>query len=319
MSPGTVDGMDYDVIVIGGGAAGLSGAINLARSRRRVLVLDGGQPRNAPAAGVHAFLSRDGMPPGDLLRTGAAELARYGGELRHVEATTARALEGGFAVSDADGATVTARRLLVTTGGVDELPDVAGLRERWGRDVVHCPYCHGWEVRDQRIAVLATSPMAMHQVMLFSQLTDDLTLLLHRQPEPDAATARRLDALGARVVPGEVAAIETTDDRITGARLTSGEVVACDAVVVASRVVARSGVLDGLGLAAQPLLVGEVDAGRYVPADPAGRTAVPGVWVAGNVTAPMQQVIAAAAAGTMAGAQLNAELIEEDVTAKLAG
>jgi len=144
----------YDVVVVGGGAAGLNGALMLARSRRSVLVVDGGLPRNAPADGVHGLLGHDGVPPAELLAKGREEVRRYGGEVVDAEVTGADAGDHGFTVALADGSTVAARRLLVTTGLVDELPDVAGLRERWGKDVVHCPYCHGWEVRDEPIGVL---------------------------------------------------------------------------------------------------------------------------------------------------------------------
>ena len=303
----TAEQFDYDVIVIGGGAAGLSGAITLARQRRRVLVLDSGEPRNAPAAGVHGFLGHDGISPLELLERGRAELASYGGEFVARAVESARPIDRGFHV---DG--MTARRLLVTTGLVDELPDVPGLRDRWGHDVVHCPYCHGWEVRGQPIAVLASNPMAAHQAMLFSQLSDDVTLLLNGQLPPDELTAAKLARRGVAVVAGRVERIELTGDRISGVRLVDGTIVPCTTVTVASRVLARSSVLDELGLKAEPFLVGDLDLGTYVPADPTGRTAVPGGFVAGNVTNPMLQVVHAAGAGVAAAAALNMDLIEED-------
>ncbi len=145
----------YDVAIIGGGPAGLSAALVLGRARRRVVVIDAGTPRNAPAAHMQGFLSRDGMPPAELLRAARAEVRRYGVEIvedRVVDATA------GFALRLAGGRTVEARRVLLATGATDELPDVAGARERWGRDLLHCPYCHGWEVRDQPIGVLGTGP-----------------------------------------------------------------------------------------------------------------------------------------------------------------
>ena len=167
----------YDVVVIGGGAAGLNGALMLARSRRSVLVVDAGAPRNAPASGVHGLLGREGTPPGELLATGRAEVRGYGGRVETGEVTGGAADGGGFAVTLADGRRVRARRLLVTTGLTDELPDVPGLRERWGREVLHCPYCHGWEVRDQAIGVLASGPMSVHQALLFRQLSHGRRLL----------------------------------------------------------------------------------------------------------------------------------------------
>src|SRR5918995_2490654 len=159
----------YDVVVVGGGAAGLSGALMLARSRRSVVVVDAGAPRNAPAAGVHGLLAREGMPPGELFERGRAEVRSYGGSVVEGEVVSAERDGDGFTVGLADRRTVRARRLLVTTGLVDELPDVPGLRERWGRDVLHCPYCHGWEARDQAIGVLACGPIAGHPALLFRQ------------------------------------------------------------------------------------------------------------------------------------------------------
>lgn len=157
----------YDVVVVGGGAAGLSGAVALARARRWVLVVDAGQPRNAPAGHVHNYLSRDGTPPAELLAAGRDEVTRYGGELVTGRVESVVKEGDGFLVKLDGGGAVGARRLLVTTGLVDELPDVPGVAERWGRDVLHCPYCHGWEVRDRRIGVLATGPMAVHQAELW--------------------------------------------------------------------------------------------------------------------------------------------------------
>lgn len=298
---------EYDVVVIGGGAAGLNGALMLARSRRSVLVLDAGEPRNAPAAGVHGLLARDGMPPAELLARGREEVRSYGGQVESAEVATARADGAGFAVGLADGRTVRARRLLVATGLTDELPDIAGLRERWGRDVVHCPYCHGWEVRDRAIGVLATGPMAVHHALLFHQLSADVTLFTHTAPPPSGEDAERLAALGVRTVGGKVQSLEIAGDRITGVRLADGTVVAREVVAVAPRMVARAAFLADLGLP-----TAENPMGVHIPADPAGRTEVPGVWAAGNVTDLSAQVGAAAAAGALAGAQINADLVTED-------
>lgn len=186
----------YDVVVIGGGAAGLSGALALARAQRSVLVVDAGQPRNAPAGQVHNFLGRDGTPPAELLAAGRDEVTRYGGEIINGTAQDATRDGDGFLVTLHDGREVRARRLLVTTGLVDELPDVPGLAGRWGRDVLHCPYCHGWEVRDRRIGVLATGPLAAHQAQLWRQWSPHVTLLLHGVPAPGAEEAERLAARG---------------------------------------------------------------------------------------------------------------------------
>ncbi|MEV0680080.1 NAD(P)/FAD-dependent oxidoreductase [Actinosynnema sp. NPDC050436] len=301
-------GDSYDVVVVGGGAAGLNGALMLARSRRAVVVVDAGEPRNAPADGVHGLLGREGTPPAELLARGREEVRSYGGRVVSGRVDAVAFAERGFAVTLADGRTVRARRLLVAAGLADELPDVPGLRERWGRDVLHCPYCHGYEFRDRAVGVLARGPVSVHQALLFRQLTDDVVLFADGVP-PGAEDSERLAARGVRVVPGAVAAVETEDDRLAGVRLVDGTVVARDALVVAPRAVARVGFLEGIGLrpVEHPAGVGE-----HLPADPAGRTDVPGVWVAGNATDPVAQVGASAAAGAAAGAQINADLVAEE-------
>jgi thioredoxin reductase len=292
---------EYDVVVVGGGAAGLNGALMLARSKRSVVVIDAGTPRNAPADGIHGLLGHDGLPPAELLRRGRAEVRGYGGEVVDGEVES---VNPGFTVTLTDGREVKARRLLVTTGLVDELPDIPGLRERWGRDVVHCPYCHGWEVRDRPIGVISSGPMSVHQALLFRQLSDDVTFFTHTRPAPVGDDAVKLANRGISIVDGEVAALETD-----GIRLADGTVHPVGAVAVATRMVARTGFLEKLGLHAveHPNGVGE-----YVPSEAAGRTEVPGVWVAGNVTDLTAQVGASAAAGALAGAAINADLVDEE-------
>ncbi|MEV6222041.1 NAD(P)/FAD-dependent oxidoreductase [Nocardia fluminea] len=305
----------YDVVVLGGGAAGLNAALMLARSRRSVAVIDAGAPRNAPAQGIHGLLGREGMPPLELLELGRAEVRGYGGHIVSGEVVSvARAgnTSGAeFLVTLADGSTVSARRILVATGLADELPDVPGLREHWGHDVLHCPYCHGWEVRDQRIAVLASGPMSVHQALLFSQLSDDIVFLSHTADPLTAEDTEKLVARGIRIVDGKVVEVLGAD-RLTGVQLADGSVVECDALVVGPRMNTRATFLTDLGLIPEPHPSGM---GDHIPADPMGRTSVPGVWIAGNATDPSAQVGAAAAAGAMAGAQINAELVMAETAA----
>ncbi|GAA1478722.1 NAD(P)/FAD-dependent oxidoreductase [Nocardioides aestuarii] len=302
----------YDAIVVGGGAAGLNGALMLARSRRSVAVVDAGAPRNAPAEAVHGLLGHDGTSPADLLARGREEVRRYAGHVVDGEVTAAATRGDGFLVTLADGRRTTARRLLVTTGLVDELPDLPGLSGRWGRDVVHCPYCHGYEVRDRRIAVLGTGPASYHHALLFRQLSDDVVLVLHDAPEPDDTQARQLASLGVEVVRARATAVEVVDDAIRGLRLDDGSLHRCEVVAVATRMVARGGFLDHLGLTPVDHPSGM---GVHVPADPAGVTGVPGVWAAGNVTDLTAQVGASAAAGALAGAHINADLVAAETAA----
>jgi thioredoxin reductase len=306
----------YDVVVVGGGAAGLSGALALARARRSVLVIDSGDPRNAPADHIHNYLGREGTPPLELLEIGRGEVAGYGGEVVAGRVSGIERLpDDGFLVTRADGPAVEARRVLVTTGLTDELPDVPGLADRWGIDVLHCPYCHGWEVQDRAIAIIGSSPLSVHQALLWRQWTADVTLILHGAPEPAGEEAAQLAAIGVDVVPGPAAAVELADGHVAGVRLGDGRLIPCDAIVVTPRFTAKADLLVGLGLPIADLVMDDVVIGTHVAADPTGKTDVPGVWVAGNVANPMEQVIGAAAAGLKAGAMINFDLVAEEARA----
>src|SRR5690348_15094832 len=317
--PGDGRGMSenesYDVVVVGGGAAGLSGAVALARSRRSVLVVDAGDPRNAPAGHVHNFLSRDGTPPSELFAAGRAEVTGYGGRVETGRVTALGRDGERFGVQiGAEGGprTVSARRLLVATGLRDELPDVPGLAARWGIDVLHCPYCHGWEVRDQSIGIVATGPGAVHQALLFRQLSSRVTVLAHTGPELTAEQRDQFTALGIAIVEDTVTAVEADDSGLTGVRLDNGARLSLDALVVAPYMAARAELLAPLGLTPTEVHLGGQVIGTQIEADPSGATSAPGVWVAGNLANIQAQVITSAAAGLTAGAAINADLAVQD-------
>ena len=298
-----------DVVIVGGGVAGLSAALTLGRARRSVVVIDAGHPRNEPAGHSHGFLTRDGSNPLELTALGRAEAAGYGVEI--VEATVTavdRDDAGHLRVETDTGEVRTGRRLLLTAGLVDVLPDVPGVAQRWGKDVVHCPFCFGWEVRDRPVGILATGPLAIHQALLWRQWTPDLVVFRHTAAEFDAEDRARLDKHGIEVVDGEVVALDTDQGRMRGVRLDSGETVAREVLVVAPRFEARHQLLDDLGVEVAELPQGN---GVQVVADPMGRTAVPGVWVAGNTANPMLGVLQAAASGTTAAMAIQFDLIED--------
>ncbi|MFJ8112270.1 NAD(P)/FAD-dependent oxidoreductase [Streptomyces sp. NPDC096132] len=299
----------YEVVVVGGGAAGLSAALVLGRARRRTLVVDAGEPRNAPAAHMQGYLTRDGMSPGEFLAAGREEIARYGVELvrgRAVDVTRGE----DFVVVLERGRAVRARHLVVATGLKDELPPVPGLAERFGRDVLHCPYCHGWEVRDRAFGVLATSALSVHQALMVTQWSKDVTFFLHQVAEEELTDEdlRRLAVAGVRVVPGEVAGLLVEDDRLTGVRLTQGTAYDREVLFVAPRTVPRTGLLERLGAE-----MTETPFGTYPLVDDRGATTVPGVWAAGNASGFAEQVVNAASRGYRAGAAINGALLMTDL------
>ena len=298
----------YDVVIVGGGAAGLNAALVLGRARRRVAVIDGGAPRNAPAAHMQGFLSRDGMPPAELLAAGRAEVTGYGVEILDDQVL---AIEPGFVVRLAGGQVMTGRRILVATGVGDELPDIPGVRERWGRDLLHCPYCHGWEVRDEALGVLGTHPMSVQHAQLVRQWSDDVAFFAHTY-ELTSAEQSQLEARGIQIVRGDVARLVVDDDRLTGVELTDGRVITRAAVFIRpGNLPHADGLLSGLGC--------QLDSVGFVTVDGTGRTSTEGVWAAGNVVDPRAQVITSAGAGSAAAIAINADLVQDDVERALRG
>ncbi len=308
------DNTQYDVVIVGGGAAGLSAALMLGRARRRVVVVDAGQPRNRFASHMHGVLGHEGLPPSELIAKGRTEVAAYGVEF--VEGEVVR-LDGApdateITVTLAEGGEIRARAAILTMGLTDELPDVPGLAARWGRTVLHCPYCHGWEVRGQRLGVLATSPMALHQVQLVRQWSDDVVFFAADAGPLAPDTLRRLRSRGIRVVTEPVVEIQGDGDDATidGVRTADGSVHQVDAVFTAGTLRPHAGFLAHLGLDHT-----DGSAGPVLAVDLAGRTSHPRIWAAGNVNNPMANVPLAIGSGSMAGAAVNAALVEEEFDA----
>ena len=295
----------YDVVIIGGGAAGLSAALVLARARRRVLVVDSATPRNAPATHMQGFLSRDGIPPGSLLAAGREEVQGYGGTI--VTGAAKELVRCGrtrFQVLLGNGARVSARRLLVATGLRDELPDIPRLRERWARDVLHCPYCHGWEVRDQPLGVVWNGPETVRYAQIVRQWSHDVVLFA---PADTLTSAQRAElvARSLGILEGAVARVLIDDDHLTGVQMDDGQVIPRAALFVPPRFVPNNDLLIGLGC--------DLGEHGWVVTGANGITSVPGVWVAGNVTNPRAQVITAAGEGSATAIAINADLVDEDV------
>lgn len=299
----------WDAIVVGGSAAGLSAALMLGRARRRALVIDAGSPRNRFADHMHGVLGHEGTPPSELVRTGRAEVAGYGIEVLDGAVEGVQDAGDRVAVILADGRTEQARALVVATGITDELPDVRGLAQHWGSRVLHCPYCHGWEVRDQRLGVLATSPMALHQARLVRQWSDHVVLFSAALGDLDPEEERRLRARGIDIVTAPVIEVLGEGERIAGLRTADDRTTEVEAVFTAGVPRPHDRFLADLGLqrTEQPFGLGS-----FLDVDPAGRTSHPRIWAVGNVVNPMANVPLAVGAGSLAGAAVNGALVEEE-------
>lgn len=294
--------------------AGLAAALQLGRQRRSVIVVDSGEPRNGPAAHLHGYLGFDGMAPAELLRRGREDVRTYGGEvLSGRVARVSPADDGMFRVELSSGHSVVARRVLAATGLVDELPDIEGVAQQWGRGVIHCPFCHGYEVRDQRVVQIVTQPIGLHPTVLFRRLTDRLTVVLH---DPKLAHDERLDELragGVEILVGTVARVRSDEQgRVAGVDLVDGTRLDADAVVIGPRFRARIEPFAELGLTTQLHPSG---AGDVVTVAATGQTSVPGLYAAGNLTDPGQQLLSAAAQGSLVGAMISFSLADEDLAA----
>ncbi|SJM61024.1 NAD(P)/FAD-dependent oxidoreductase [Gulosibacter sp. 10] len=300
---------EWDAIVVGGSAAGLSAALMLGRARRRVLVLDAGSPRNRFAEHMHGVLGNEGTPPSELVRKGRDEAAQYGVRFAEGRADSVEELPRGLRVVDEAGAAHDARSLVVATGIDDELPEIPGLAERWGESVLHCPYCHGWEVADGRLGVLATSPAALHQASMVRQWSERVVLFSAALGDLDPAFEARLRSRGVEIVPDPVEALLGEDRALRAVRVAGGREIEVDAVFTAGVPRPHDGFLERLGLDRAELPFGM---GSFLGVDPMGRTSHARVWAAGNVVNPMANVPMVIGAGASAGAAANGFLVEED-------
>ena len=288
----------YDVVVVGGSWAGLAAAMQLGRARQRVLVVDAGQPRNRFARSSHGFLGQDGRSPAEILDTFRAQVLAYPTVQLHVgEVKEARTSDDdAFVVDLSSGDSLRTSRLILATGVVDELPSIPGLAERWGVTVLHCPYCHGYEVADGRLGVLATSEMSMHQALLLPDWSADVTLFTNGTFAPDFDQQAALASRGIRVETRTVDALVGDTPRLAGVRLQDGDLVTLDALFVASRTRMASPLAERLGCA--------FDEGRFGPivrTDARKETSIPGVFCAGDAAREPHSATWAAADGATAG------------------
>ena len=301
--------IDAEVVVVGGGAAGLAASIALARSRRRVVVIDTGEPRNSVAHGIHNILGNEGISPLELLARGREEARAYGVQIIEGAATNASGAIDDFTIEVNGGeGTVHARRVILASGLIDDIPDIPGVREAWGASVLHCPFCHGWEIRDQRIGILTRDEIAIHHAMLFRQLSDDVTLFLHGTTNPTEEQWDQLAALDVRVIRPRVDKLILDGRQVTAVEIDGGQQFEMDAIVIAPKYNVRTELFEALGGAAVA-----TPSGRQIQADPRGGTAVAGVFTAGNAGEPMAMLVASTASGVTAGSAVHGSLAAADL------
>lgn len=302
-----------EVAVIGGGPGGLSAALVLSQARRDVVVIDAGLPRNRSAAHVHGLTGADGTPPGELLARGRCEVERYGGRVVTGRVVRVEQDATGCSLALAAGASLQARQVVLATGVTDTLPPVPGLAEMWGVDVHRCPFCHGCEVTGRPLVVLGVDAGSVHQALLVSQWSEEVTLVTHDLPRLSERTGLELAARGVRVIPGRVRALRpgSSSLRLRDVVLEDGTSIRSEAVFVMTRLVPSSGLAAELGC--------QLHDDGFVRTDPVGRTSRRGVWAVGNLTDPHAQVVDAAAAGSRTAMLVNAALLDHDVQAAVEG
>ncbi|MBN9672739.1 NAD(P)/FAD-dependent oxidoreductase [Roseibium aggregatum] len=302
--------MDYDVIIIGGSFAGLSAAMQLARARRRVLIVDTGTPRNRFSASSHGFPGQDGRQPAAILATLRSELAAYPTVDFREEQSEAAVREGArFRISLAGSTEKTGRRIILAYGVRDSLPDLPGLSERWGVSVLHCPYCHGYELNNQPIGVLARDGIAQHQAMLLPDW-GPTTLFTQRSFNPDPKQAENLAARGVKIENVPVAKLLGPGPSLEAVQLVDGRRIPLNALFLAPQTSPSCDLAEQLNCATKP-----GPTGLYLDVDETQATSIPGVFAAGDVASPMPNATLAAAAGVIAGGAAHRSLIfDPDLT-----
>lgn len=296
--------MRHDAIVIGGSFAGLSAATYIARARRTVCIVDTGAPRNRFAAHGHGFFTQDGRDPRAMIATAREQVAAYP-TVTFTEGPAVRAERrpDGFVVTLASGEVIEAAKLVLAFGITDELPAIPGLAERWGASVLHCPYCHGYEVAGRRLSVLHLSPMSSHQALLITEW-GPTTYFLNGAPEPDPATLASLESRGVVVERAPVISLQGEGWRLESVALADGRSVAIDALFIGPRTHLNSDLASQLGCELH-----DGPFGRFIHTNEWKATTVDGVFAAGDITRGAHTATWASADGVTAGIAVHRSLV----------
>ena len=285
-----------DVIIIGGSFAGLTAAMQLGRARRKVTLLDSGLPRNRFAAHSHGVLGHDGKAPGEILAAGRAELAAYPSvRIINTKAVAAGGAIDDFSVTGDDGETLRARRLVLSYGITDQFPDLPGFAESWGKSVLHCPYCHGFEVGDQRLGLLYVAPFSLHMASLLLDWSQDLTLFADGKDIP-AEDRDRLAARGVTIIDPKVTALENAAGQLSAIAVADGRSIGLDALFAHPRNAPSANLHAQLGVE-----MVETPLGLATKLLERQLTSVPGIYAGGDLASGMQSVPLALSSGSMAG------------------
>lgn len=294
----------YDVIIVGGGPAGLSAALVLGRCRRSVLVCDSGHPRNYASRGLHGFLSRDSIPPAELLAVGRQQLQPYGVEFRHTTVTAARRDGGHFELTLEDASRLCSRRLLIATGVVDNVPDIPGAADFYGASIFHCPYCDGWEMRDQPLAVFGRGKNAAALAIQLLAWSADIVLCTHGPAAIRPPEAERLARASIPVRQARILRFEGHDRVLHRIVFDGGESLDRRGIFLSTGQRQHSGLAAALGCTFT--FKGAVKTDRREGAG------IPGLWVAGDASHDVQMAIVAAAEGAKAGIAIHTDLQKEE-------
>lgn len=298
---------DYDVLIVGGGPAGLSGALNLARMRRQVLVCDDARPRNAPSSHLNSFPTRDGIDPKEWRKLAKADIEKYGttdffnGQVQKIEKAS-----GVFSAELSSGRKVTVRKVILAEGIQDRFPEIPGLKELWGKSVFHCPFCHGYEVQDKKLALLSDAKMGPHMLPMIRGLSSDLVFLTNGEENLDVEFQRHLEKNNIPWISKKISHLESSGEQLKSVHFKDGGQQAFEGIFMTPVLPFQLKSSLGISLGCEITEMGHYKIGLR------GETTVPGVFAAGDATTMMQSVLVSSAAGSLAGAAAVHEILAED-------